>query len=160
VVPDAEGPGRRESLRVAASGRRAAVGPNGPLSRLSRSWRLACDTLALGDREGLVVADEYLGELLLSQSAYAVERIGEQRLSALAALTPLARERMARTALAFVQQQGNAAAVARALQIHPQTARYRIARLRALLGAQLDGADARFELEAALRAFLDAGLNR
>jgi DNA-binding PucR family transcriptional regulator len=87
-----------------------------------------------------------------------VERIGERRLYALAALTATARERMARTALAFVQQQGNAAAVARALQIHPQTARYRIARLRELLGAQLDDPDTRFELEAALRSFLAAGV--
>ena len=38
------------------------------------------------------------------------------------------------------------------LQIHPQTARYRIARLRELLGDQLDDPDTRFELELALRA--------
>jgi hypothetical protein len=158
VVPDAEGPGRRDALRVAASGRRVAVGPDGPLHRLAASWRLAHDAFTLGDHEGLVVADEHLAELLLRQSAYAVERIGERRLYALAALTATARERMARTALAFVQQQGNAAAVARALQIHPQTARYRIARLRELLGAQLDDPDTRFELEAALRSFLAAGV--
>jgi DNA-binding PucR family transcriptional regulator len=72
-------------------------------------------------------------------------------LRALADLTPASRERMSLTALAFLQLQGNAAAVARALQIHPQTARYRIARLRELLGAQLDDPAARFELEAALR---------
>ena len=34
----------------------------------------------------------------------------------------------------------------------PQTARYRVARLRELLGDQLDDPDARFELEIALRA--------
>ena len=33
------------------------------------------------------------------------------------------------------------------LHVHPQTARYRIARLRELLGEQLDDPDARFELE-------------
>ena len=38
------------------------------------------------------------------------------------------------------------------LHVHPQTARYRIARLRELLGEQLDDPDARFELELALRA--------
>ena len=65
---------------------------------------------------------------------------------------PRARERMEETALAFVQQQGNAAAMARALHLHPQTARYRRARLRELLGEQLDDPDARFELELALRA--------
>jgi DNA-binding PucR family transcriptional regulator len=40
---------------------------------------------------------------------------------------------MAATALAYVQHVGNAAAMARALHVHPQTARYRVARLRELL---------------------------
>jgi DNA-binding PucR family transcriptional regulator len=38
------------------------------------------------------------------------------------------------------------------MHVHPQTARYRVARLRELLGDQLDDPDARFELELALRA--------
>jgi DNA-binding PucR family transcriptional regulator len=38
------------------------------------------------------------------------------------------------------------------MQVHPQTARYRIARLREVLGDQLDDPDARFELQLALRA--------
>ncbi len=42
--------------------------------------------------------------------------------------------------------------MARTLHLHPQTARYRTAKLRELLGDQLDDADGRFELEAALRA--------
>ena len=41
--------------------------------------------------------------------------------------------------------------MARALHLHPQTARYRTARLRELLGDQLDDPDALFELEIALR---------
>ena len=81
-----------------------------------------------------------------------MERIAERRLAPLGELTARARERMQETALAFVQEQGNAAAMARALHLHPQTARYRLARLRELLGDQLDDPDARFELELALRA--------
>jgi DNA-binding PucR family transcriptional regulator len=42
--------------------------------------------------------------------------------------------------------------MAAALHLHPQTVRYRIVRLRELLGNQLDDPDARFELEVALRA--------
>jgi len=38
------------------------------------------------------------------------------------------------------------------LEVHPQTARYRIARLKELFGEDLDDPDARFELELALRA--------
>ena len=59
---------------------------------------------------------------------------------------------MEATALAYVQHGGNAAAIGRALHLHPQTVRHRIRRLRELLGDQLDDPDARFELEAALRA--------
>ena len=168
VVPDAEGPGRREAVRVATRERRAAVGPDGPLEQLPRSWRLASAALSLtnivsaGDGSGLIVADEHLDELVVRESSIAIERIVERRLGALSHLTPTSRERMALTALAFLQRQGNAAAVARALDIHPQTARYRIARLRELLGGQLDDPASRFELEGALRASLspDPGRRR
>jgi hypothetical protein len=154
LLPDAEGPGRREALRLAARERVAAVGPDGPLAQLPRSWRLASETLSIADGEALLVADEHLAQLVLHESAPAIERVAERRLRPFEALTPARRERMSRTALAFLQNHGNAAAVARALHLHPQTARYRISRLRELLGAQLDDADARFELEAALRASL------
>ena len=66
---------------------------------------------------------------------------------------------MEETALAYVQHQGNAAAMAGTLGVHAQTARYRVRRLRELLGDPLDDPDARFELELALRARpgVDAG---
>ena len=65
---------------------------------------------------------------------------------------------MRATALAYVRHGGNSVAMAEELHVHPQTARYRIARLRELLGDELEDPDARFELELALRAraFSDA----
>jgi DNA-binding PucR family transcriptional regulator len=42
--------------------------------------------------------------------------------------------------------------VAAELHVHPQTVRYRVARLRELLGQRLESAEGRFELEMALRA--------
>ncbi len=152
VVPDAEGPGRAEQIRVAAAGRRAAIGPDLPLAQLLLSWQLATAAFERAEGDSLVVADEHLATLLTNVAAPVVERIVEMRLAPLRALTPAARDRMAATALAYVQHVGNAAAMARTLHLHPQTARYRIARLRELLGDQLDDPDARFELEAALRA--------
>jgi hypothetical protein len=151
VVPDAEGPGRRELVSAAAVGRRAAVGPDVPLPALHLSWTLAAGALELSDGDHLVVADDHLADLLVRQAAPVVERIAGRRLARLADLTPAAQARMKATALAYVQHHANAAAMARALHLHPQTARYRIARLRELLGDQLDDPDARFELEAALR---------
>ena len=90
---------------------------------------------------GLVRTDERLGELALVQGRPAVERIAARRLAPLDELTPKARERMESTALAYISHRGNAAAMARALHVHPQTARYRLARLRELLGEQLDDAE-------------------
>jgi DNA-binding PucR family transcriptional regulator len=58
---------------------------------------------------------------------------------------------MRETALAYVRHRGNSVEMAAALHLHPQTVRYRITRLRELLGEQLDDPDARFELEIALR---------
>jgi hypothetical protein len=151
IVADAEGPGRLGALRLAVRDNAAAVGPEGALTQLPRSWRIASAALSIPAADSLLVADQHLAELVLLESAAVVERIAERRLGALEHLTPAARERMTRTALAFVQMQGNASAMARRLHVHPQTARYRIAKLRELLGPQLDEPDARFELEAALR---------
>ncbi|MEO6859546.1 MAG: helix-turn-helix domain-containing protein [Solirubrobacteraceae bacterium] len=152
IFPDADGPGRRAAVTVAAAGREAASGPNGPLDHLPLSWRLATAALELADGTNLLTADDHLGALLVSQAAPVIERIAARRLAPLTELTPARRGRMAATALAYVQYVGNAAAMARDLHLHPQTVRYRIARLRELLGDQLDDPDARFELEAALRA--------
>jgi PucR C-terminal helix-turn-helix domain len=152
LIPDADGPGRIEALRLAVRDASAAIGSTGDLSRLPRSWRLASGVLPAIPGGGLAVADDHLSELVMVESRTAVERIAERRLTAFEDLTAAARERMVRTALAFVQLQGNASAMARALHVHPQTARYRIARLRELLGAQLDEPEARFELEIALRS--------
>ncbi len=153
VLPDAEGPGRSSMVAVAVGGRTAALGPELALERLGESWRLACRTLELDSPEaGLRRAEDHLGELLLLEGATVVERIAHRRLAGLEQLTPRARGRMAATALAYVQHCGNATAMARDLDVHPQTVRYRIHNLRELLGEQLEDSAAHFELEAALRA--------
>ena len=105
---------------------------------------------------GLVRADDVLTKLLLFENSGLAERIATRWLTPLAALTPKARRRMEETALAYMQQRGNAAAMARALGVHPQTARYRLRGLRELLGDAIDDPDARFEIELALRARLQA----
>jgi hypothetical protein len=157
LVPDPEGPGRGAALRGAVGDSVAALGPAGPLSALPFSWRLARDALrarAAGAIEapGLIRADDHLAELLLFEGRPLVDRIAARRLQPLADLTPGARRRLEQTALAYLSHQGNAAAAARALHLHPQTVRYRLARLRELLGDTLDDPGARFELEAALRS--------
>jgi PucR C-terminal helix-turn-helix domain len=160
VVPDPAGPGRAAEIERAFEGGRsppAALGPAGPLRELPTSWSLARATLraieagAIDSDGSPVRTGDALGELLLFENRGLVERIAARRLAPLRELKPKARDRMEETALAYLKERGNAAAMARALDVHPQTARYRLARLRELLGSELDDPDARFELELALR---------
>ncbi|HEX7024586.1 MAG TPA: helix-turn-helix domain-containing protein, partial [Gemmatimonadales bacterium] len=102
--------------------------------------------------EGLVRAEQHLGDLLVFEGAAVARRIAARSLAPLEGLTDRARERMLETAVSFLRHRGSSVAMARALGVHPQTARYRVARLRELLGDRLDDPDGRFELEIALRA--------
>jgi hypothetical protein len=167
LLPDPQGHGRLASVeraagglvdgRASASGGFVAMGPAGPPSETATSWALARAALQAAQSgalaaEGLVRADDHLPELLLIGDDLLVARIAARRLAPLVPLTEKARARMAETALAYIRHRGNAVAMASALHVHPQTARYRTARLRELLGDRLDDPEARFELELALRA--------
>jgi hypothetical protein len=157
LLPDPDGPGRAEGLSQAASRSRLALGPAVEPNALAESWSLALTLLRASDAgalpsSGLLNADEHLADLLLFEGSSLAARIAARRLAPLRGLTPKAEERMRETALAHVRHHGNAVAMAAEMQVHPQTARYRIARLRELLGDQLDDPDGRFELEIALRS--------
>ena len=60
----------------------------------------------------------------------------------------------------WLDHQGEVARVAAELHVHPQTVRYRLARLRELFGDQLDDPEARFELALALRSPVSASSER
>ena len=129
----------------------------GDAGEAAKSWELATALLVASTAgavagSGLLRAEDHLADLLLAGSPLPVSLIAQRRLAPLRGLTERARERMWETALAYVRHHGNAVAMAAELHVHPQTARYRIARLRELFGAELDDPDSRFELEIALRA--------
>jgi len=156
LMPDPDGPGRGADIERAAGERAVVLGQACEPARLRDSWELA--KTALGALEagaissdGLARAEEHLAGLLLFEGSALVGRIAARRLAPLDSLTVKARERMRETALAYVRHGGNSVEMAGALHVHPQTARYRVARLRELLGDQLDDPDVRFELEIALR---------
>ena len=147
----------RAELERATESVTAVLGPAVPRAELGGSWGLAKAALRAAEAGAIggsapVVAEHHLAELLIFESGGLADRLAESRLAPLAGLTPAGRARMEETALAHVQHGGNAAAMARALHLHPQTIRYRLARLRELLGDQLEDPDARFELELALRS--------
>jgi hypothetical protein len=157
LCPDPEGPGRLDQLRRAAGIATVAIGSTVEPEQASKSWELAkALLLAISTRviegTGLLRAEDHLADLLLASNPQVTALLSTKRLEPLADLTPKAQARMRQTALAHVRHHGNAVAMAKELKVHPQTARYRIARLRELFGDDLDDPDKRFELEIALRA--------
>jgi PucR C-terminal helix-turn-helix domain len=157
LLGDPDGHGRRESLIRSLAGRLAALGPTVTLAAVPRSWALAARAARLaragvlpGDR--LVIADEALPELVLFADEELVGELARARLEPLAGLTAAGRARLEATLRSWLRHHGAVAAVAAELHVHPQTVRYRLARLRECFGAQLDDPEARFELELALRA--------
>jgi DNA-binding PucR family transcriptional regulator len=100
----------------------------------------------------VLTAEDHLTELLLADNPHLTALLTSRRLAPLEDLTPRAQARMRATALAYVRHHGNAVAMATELKIHPQTARYRIARLKELFDEDLNDPNARLELELALRA--------
>lgn len=166
LVPDAEA---RGSVAIAqavarvgaaqASRWHAALGPTLPTAEAPVSFRRAQEAMDLQRRgvlpaQTLVVASEHLLTLLLQREPSLTAELARRRLAALDALAPRARMRMQQTLLAWLRHRGAVPATAAELHIHRQTVRYRLARLRELLGADLDDPDRRLEIELALRARL------
>lgn len=156
IIPEPSGPGRRKQIETAVDGRTATLGPETDPESLENSWRIA--RLALGavdsgalDADRLVSSDRHLVDLAIYNSRDLIGRIRDRELAPIEDLTPKARSRMTDTALAFLEQRGNAAEMARALGIHPQTARYRMNRLRELFGDRLEEPGGRLALELSLR---------
>jgi hypothetical protein len=167
LVADPDAPGRRERIGRAVEGRLAALGPTTTWVQASESWARAASCARLAREgvlpaEGLVVASEQLGVLALHADPALVRELAAARLEPLAGLTPAAQARLEATLLAWLRHQGNVALVAGELHVHPQTVRYRLARLRECFGKALEEPDVRFELELALRVLVprEAGAGR
>ena len=98
---------------------------------------------------GAVYADERLPDLMVGSDPALAERLAGR------ALAPLAGDRSGRltdTLRAWLEAQGHHPTVAAELHVHPQTVRYRLARLRERFGDMLDDPDGRLALQLALRA--------
>ena len=132
VIPDPAGPGRRggSSARAATA---AALGPGAAARELAalvgagaqrRSRRSTAGAIARG---GLLRADDHLADAAAPRGAAPLASGSPRGGSRRSRSSPRGhasgwRRRRSPTS----QQQGNAAAMARALHVHPQTARYRL----------------------------------
>ncbi len=155
VVGDPDGPGRRGLIEraVRGSGARAGLGTTVDWSEAQLSFARARAALELaGPAPGVVAARDRAGELLLRTDPRLASELAADKLAPLESLTPGSRARLRETLQAWLAEQGRVGQVAQQLGIHPQTARYRVGRLRELFGDALDDPDSRFWLELALRA--------
>jgi lambda repressor-like predicted transcriptional regulator len=156
-------PARSDELEAAVRGRRAAVGPEVSWQEAALSFDRAREVLRLAGEggidggEALLVAERHRLSLLLGADRRLARDVAESALAPLASETELSRERLGSTLDAWLRHRGRTEAVAKVLHVHPQTVRYRLARLRELFGSRLDDPDGRFELELALRARRIAG---
>jgi hypothetical protein len=156
IVPDPDAPGRRKQLdRALRQARvRGGLGTTVAWGDAALSFMRARAALALapaGD-EPLISARDHAGELLLRADPVLAAEFAAAELAPLAELSPGSRERLTATLAAWLDEQGRLGPAALRLGIHPQTARYRLARLRELFGDAIDDPDARFWLALALRA--------
>ena len=156
LVADPDTPGRIGRIRSSLGTRLAALGPTTDWAGAAQSFTRAAACVALArsgtlPAEGLIVASERLGALALHADPVLLAELAAVRLAPLEALTPAARARLEATLLAWLRHQGNVAAAAVELHVHPQTVRYRLSRMREQFGDALDDPDARFELELVLR---------
>ncbi len=124
----------------------------------------ATETLIVADYRGLTNAqlEGLRDEMFRLGARFSVVKNTLTRIAAEAAgadallalldeLRPGARERLTESLRAWLDCQGRVDETARALDVHPQTVRYRLNQLREALGGALDDPDARFELALALR---------
>jgi PucR C-terminal helix-turn-helix domain len=146
VVADPDAPGAR--LRRVLSDATAGVGPTVTPEEAPLSHRLAAAAARL-EAGAVVFADERLTDLVVGADRELVGRLAQR------VLAPLGDDRSGRliaTLEAWLEAQGHHPTVAAALHVHPQTVRYRLARLRERLGDALDDPERRFALHIALRA--------
>ncbi|MFY9488988.1 MAG: helix-turn-helix domain-containing protein, partial [Solirubrobacterales bacterium] len=150
IVPDPDGPGRAGQLERGLASIPSAIGPTTGTLQAARGFRRAQAALQLGEARGalgLTRAGEHRVELLCRGDDELVREILEERLAPLAQETANSRSRLRETLLAWLRHDGDVPAAALELHVHAQTVRYRMARLRELLGDALDEPDIRFELE-------------
>ena len=157
LLPDPQGPGVRGRIARAAGDLLVVLGPAvAPTeARASAERARAVRGLALAgsiQATGVVLADDHLGALVAHGDEAALAALATRRLAPLADETPASRARLSETLRAWLDHQGEVAAVAAQLHVHPQTVRYRLARLRERFGDVLDDPDGRFELALALRS--------
>lgn len=145
------------TLSASLDGTGAVIGPTRDLSgaavsrdRATALLRLRGDGVVLAPSTAVLSTDEHLLTLVLHADTFAAHDLSQQLLGPLAELAAGTRSRLEETLRAWLQHAGERASAAAALHVHPQTVRYRLGRLRELLGDVVDDPAARLPLLVAL----------
>ncbi|GAB3855557.1 PucR family transcriptional regulator [Dactylosporangium cerinum] len=136
LVPDAHGPARGHLLRLLA-GHDAVTGPPVPWSLARHSFDRAVRVSRLFPGAGSLDTEEHLVALVVSADPRALADLRERALAPLAAERVSTVGKLVETLRSWLLHQGRRDEVAAELFVHPQTVRYRVARLRELYGDRL-----------------------
>lgn len=156
LVPGAMDDDREQMVLAALGSGRAAAGLTVPLAEATHSLRWARQILVLAQSPAvgparLARAEEHLLELWLMTDPDLARHVAERQLAPLGTLTPARRARTLQTLLAWLSSRGNVEQMAKTLQVHPQTVRYRMRGIDKDLGPLLDDPEWRLTTEVVLR---------
>lgn len=155
LVPGPLDANRRATLAAALTESRGAAGLTVPLERAADSLRWARRALShkeIADEGPLTLCEDHLVTLWLLADVPLIDQIARRRLAGLDGLGDRQRDRIMETLRAWLRTRGTAARVGTDLGVHPQTVRYRMRQIERTLGDDLTTPDARFAIEAVLRA--------
>ena len=163
IVPDPDGPGQDGVLESLLGGCRAAIGPTVPPGQGAISLRWARRTLELHGPDpdgggGVVRCMDHVPEVVTSMCREVLSLAARERLRPLETLPPHRRALFARTLLEYMKCRDNAVDAAARLMVHDQTVRYRVRRLKALMGDELNDPERRTELLLLLNAVMELDL--
>jgi hypothetical protein len=154
VIAASDSPAWRERMVRLLGGGGVVVGPLVPPTNLPLGARIA--SVALDLRLQGVLADDpvfvvdHMGSLIVHREPRMLEALRRRRLAPLEQASPGIRPALQETLRAWLVHMGDTGRVAAELQVHPQTVRYRLGRLRELFGDALDDPGVRLELLLAL----------
>ncbi|MFA1550673.1 helix-turn-helix domain-containing protein [Actinomadura chokoriensis] len=157
LVPGPLTADRLNMLRAALSDASCVLGLTLPLERATHSLRWARRVLNLAE-EGvipdgsLIPCQNHLMTMWLLSDPPLIEELTRRHLEPLRDVSDGQRKRLVETLAESVTTRATAVDIGERLKIHPQTVRYRLRQLEGYLGDSLEDADARFSLDATLRA--------
>jgi hypothetical protein len=150
LVPDVDR--TRVAVVEALNRYRCVVGPTRAWFAVAESYQLAMRARELTSltSAGSVDTDAHLAALIIESDAASLTDLRDRVLAPLRGLRPATAARLAETLRSWLLHQGRREEVAAALNVHPQTVRYRIGQLREMFGDALTTPDKVLDLIVAL----------